>query len=367
MPKKSYLFNDFSTGAGSYNLFEKAMRDAIEYDANISDLFDARVLTRPTLVTRNPGTKSFKIDNSKSQTFAFMARILGTNSPHRFLNDPCKIEDTQDAESRRKAFNLIQMHTKVFIQINSQTPLPGVGDFVQVRLERGTYGSFKTDKAEFTKILVSNAGVSGDDQIGKDCISLASSFEESDFKVRPLESYARIAPPSKADVDRFLNKLVASGHFNGFSQNFLFGLTANAIAESGLDPEAAGDPREDTAGGNENAIEATYKGKTKNWCSFGYWQLNVCPENAQGSAFIKYFELSRDDKKGILGALRLEEMQFEFVAQQMKKIFPNEHSNITISPYDAAHAITIQFENPSDPQNKAIQRGNLANELAGQK
>jgi hypothetical protein len=151
-----------------------------------------------------------------------MARILGTNSPHRFLNDPCKIEDTKDAESRRKAFNLIQMHTKVFIQTNSQTPLPDVGDFVQVRLERGTYGSFKTDKAEFTKILVSNAGVPVDDQIGKDCISLASSFIESDFKVRPLESYGS-----------FPRKMT----YNGASTDAIGRATTGAMVENGKLPE----------------------------------------------------------------------------------------------------------------------------------
>ncbi len=96
MSKTSQLFNDFDTGAGSYNLFENAMRKAIDYDANVSDIFEAKVLTRPTLITRSPDSVSFKAEGDKSQTFAFMARILGTNSPHRFLSDPCKIEDTTD-------------------------------------------------------------------------------------------------------------------------------------------------------------------------------------------------------------------------------------------------------------------------------
>lgn len=186
MAKTSQLFNDFDTGAGSYNLFENAMRKAIDYDANVSDIFEAKVLTRPTLITRSPDSVSFKVDPDKSQTFAFMARILGTNSPHRFLSDPCKIEDTKDEKSRRKAFNLIQMHTKVFMQTDSQTPLPEIGDIVKLKLERGSYGSFKTDRAEFVK-SVRNDGGSG--EVNKECVEVASAFVKSDFKVRPLESY----------------------------------------------------------------------------------------------------------------------------------------------------------------------------------
>ncbi len=186
MSKTSQLFNDFDTGAGSYNLFENAMRKAIDYDANVSDIFEAKVLTRPTLITRSPDSVSFKAEGDKSQTFAFMARILGTNSPHRFLSDPCKIEDTTDEKSRRKAFNLIQMHTKVFMQTDSQTPLPEIGDIVKLKLERGSYGSFKTDRAEFA----TSVGKGEEDtEVNKECVNVASAFVKSDFKVRPLESY----------------------------------------------------------------------------------------------------------------------------------------------------------------------------------
>ena len=187
MAKTSQLFNDFDTGAGSYNLFENAMRKAIDYDANVSDIFEAKVLTRPTLITRSPDSVSFKAEKGKSQTFAFMARILGTNSPHRFLNDPCKIEDTKNnPESRRKAFNLIQMHTKVFMQTDSQTTLPEIGDIVKLKLERGSYGSFKTDRAEFA----SSVGKSDEDtEVNEECVKVASAFEQDDFQIRPLSTY----------------------------------------------------------------------------------------------------------------------------------------------------------------------------------
>ena len=363
MAKKAHLFNDFDTPNGSYNLFQNAMRKAIDYDANISDIFEAAVLTRPTLVTKQPNSVRFEAgQGANTETFAFMARILGTNSPHRFLEDPCGIKDTISAESRRKAFNLIQMHTKVFMQTNSQSPLPEIGDIVKLKLERGSYGSFKTDRAEFVK---KESKGKEDNKLKKDCVSVASAFKKDDFQIRPLDSYARIIPPSNNALDEFLGKLKGSGFFDGFSDNFLLGLAANAWAESAFDPKAAGDPRDTTDGGSGNAIEATYKGRKTNWCSFGYWQLNVCPSDGQGSIFIKYFYLQDSTKQEKLNALWNEKKQFKFVADQMKIMFEKEHKDPSISPYDAAHAITIKFENPRDAPNKAIQRGNLAEEIAG--
>jgi hypothetical protein len=184
MAKKAHLFNDFDTPNGSYNLFQNAMRKAIDYDANISDIFEAKVLTRPTLVTRQPSNVRFQASGDKTETFAFMARILGTNSPHRFLEDPCGIKDTKRVESRRKVFNLIQMHTKVFIQTNSPSPLPEIGDIVKLKLERGSYGSFKTDRAEFVK---EESKGKEDNKLKQDCVSVASSFKKDDFK--PISSY----------------------------------------------------------------------------------------------------------------------------------------------------------------------------------
>ena len=51
----------------------------------------------------------------------------------------------------------------------------------------------------------------------------------------------------------------------------------------------------------------------------------------------------------------------------MKTMFKNEHKDTNISPFEAAKIITIKFENPQDRENKAIQRGNLAEEIAGNK
>ena len=160
MAKKAALFGDFNTAEGSYNLFENAMRKAIDFDAYASDLFEAKVLTAPTLIT-NALLKTNIASTSDSvtyiKTYACMVRIQGNLSTHKFLRDPCSIEDTSNSESRRKAFNLIQQHTKVFIYNDGDT-LTKIGQIIDVRLERVSFGRCKVDTVEFVGIKRSDVG-----------------------------------------------------------------------------------------------------------------------------------------------------------------------------------------------------------------
>jgi hypothetical protein len=179
MAKKSALYGDFETPIGSFNLFQNAMRQAIEYDANTSDLFEAKVLTRPTL-TSNP-----QISVSTSETFSelskqyvCMVRIRGNLSPHKFLRDPCEISDTSTPEQRRKVFNLIQQHTKVSI-FGNENNIPEIGDIIQIRLERGAFGSFKTETAEYIGPLANYQELSS--TLKEECETALSKFKTSDF------------------------------------------------------------------------------------------------------------------------------------------------------------------------------------------
>jgi len=183
MAKKAALFGDFNTAEGSYNLFENAMRKAIDFDAYASDLFEAKVLTAPTLIT-NALLKTNIASTSDSETYiktyACMVRIQGNLSTHKFLRDPCSIEDTSNSESRRKAFNLIQQHTKVFIYNDGDT-LPKIGQIIEVRLERGSFGSFKVDTAEFVGIKSSDVNNGEFKKRQKECTDMMSNFEQGDF------------------------------------------------------------------------------------------------------------------------------------------------------------------------------------------
>jgi hypothetical protein len=143
---RSFEFELFDSPDGAYTVFENSLRSGMEYDANIEDQFDAVVLTRPTKVTYDPRYISFKTDeNPGSEKFAFMVRVLGDKSPHKFLPDPCLLYELNTADAQRRAFNLIQQHTKVIMQADNDESLPGINSIVRVALERNRRGSFKTD------------------------------------------------------------------------------------------------------------------------------------------------------------------------------------------------------------------------------
>ena len=179
MAKKSALYGDFETPIGSFNLFQNAMRQAIEYDANTSDLFEAKVLTRPTLTsTLQISVSKIGASSELTKQYICMVRIRGNLSPHKFLRDPCDISDTNTPEQRRKVFNLIQQHTKVSI-FGNENNIPEIGDIIQIRLERGAFGSFKTETAEYIGLLANYQESSA--TFKEECETALSKFRESDF------------------------------------------------------------------------------------------------------------------------------------------------------------------------------------------
>jgi len=221
MAKKAALFGDFNTAEGSYNLFENAMRKAIDFDAYASDLFEAKVLTAPTLIT-NALLKTNIASTSDSvtyiKTYACMVRIQGNLSTHKFLRDPCSIEDTSTSESRRKAFNLIQQHTKVFIYNDGDT-LPKIGQIIEVRLERGSFGSFKVDTAEFVGIKSSDVGNSEFKKRQKECTDMMSNFEQGDFVALSDFNFGEKTwegkTPPEEEVDRVYEVWLATNGIEG--------------------------------------------------------------------------------------------------------------------------------------------------------
>jgi len=124
------------------------------------------------------------------------------------------------------------------------------------------------------------------------------------------------------DAVAFYNKLRSSGAFQGYSDAMLMGLAANAKQESNFTSNAAGDarspgnkdhPRTITTVDGVGGVEADY-------CSFGYFQLNICPDNAEGSRFIEFFGLDRNNKQEVLDAITNEEKQFQFMANRLTQI-----------------------------------------------
>ena len=217
--KRAFNFADFDFAESAFDLFQNSIRSGMDYDANISDQFQAKVLTRPTKLTGDPRTVSFAWE-SKTETFAFMVRIQGNQSPHRFLPDPCSIEYTKTPEQRTRAFNSIQLHTKVLMTPDSDSPLPKIDDIINITLERGEFGSFKTDLAKQYVSIVSEAKIPAGQVFGA-CQTLAQSFTEADIinsglPPTPYNTYLRktsvLEPSAQKKFDAFLAAAKKAGY-----------------------------------------------------------------------------------------------------------------------------------------------------------
>ena len=214
--KRAFNFADFDFAESAFDLFQNSIRSGMDYDANISDQFQAKVLTRPTKLTGDPRNISFKATDGKTEIFAFMVRIQGKQSPHRFLPDPCRLEYTKTSEQRTRAFNSIQLHTKVLMSPDSESPLPSIDDIINITLERGEFGSFKTDLAKQYVSIVSEAKIPSGQIFGA-CQTLAQKFSESDISLVSVGSFsipkqATYAPNNGASIPNVENgRLEESG------------------------------------------------------------------------------------------------------------------------------------------------------------
>ena len=144
--KKPLSYLDLDRANPTATLFEKIFRDSVDYRKEIDDVFEAIVLTDPTLATkdaehalRNQLVTIPKEDPNKRTTYIFIARIIGRDSPHLFLPDPLEFNVTDDEECKKRYHNLLQLHTKVTANGLSVSELPAKGDTIQIRLVKGDY------------------------------------------------------------------------------------------------------------------------------------------------------------------------------------------------------------------------------------
>ena len=154
-------------------------------------------------------------------------------------------------------------------------------------------------------------------------------------------TYTAVPKAAKQGMVEFYQKLRASDWFKDYSREFLIGLTANANNESGGVVNATGDPRE--GGTGTRGIEVNGRA----WCSFGYWQMNVCGEGYGGDQFATYFKIdvlateNRTAEGPLFKAITNEEKQFEFVAHKLTTIRDNHKPQSSV---DWARLIAVKFE-----------------------
>ena len=170
-------FSDFTTPSEALDLFNQGVRKAFSYDSYAGKTrFVAVVLSNPiplnatdlSMFYENPNDPSLwdKFKNAlgigstprRISKFTFRARILGENSPHHFLPDPC---DPAYVSDNAKILKIIAMHT-LFIstedyQLQAGKRLPTRGDLVLVDLENNIFGYDLQRGAFYDVILPTDA------------------------------------------------------------------------------------------------------------------------------------------------------------------------------------------------------------------
>jgi len=191
-------FSDFVIPEEAIELVQHTIRRAFQYDwFSGRKRFTAIVLTEPIpmqtedieLFTNVP--KPSVADDIRSffglsraprriSKFTFHTRILGYNSPHIFLPDPC--DPNSPYQSNPAALlKLIALHTRCTsteeYSLQSGKKLPNRGDLVLIDLEYGDNG-YNLQEATFVDVILPTDGEHNiDTYVGSACnTSLAASF-----------------------------------------------------------------------------------------------------------------------------------------------------------------------------------------------
>ncbi len=368
--KQYFDWTEFSTPEESVDLLSNSIRQGIDFDGyGGKTVFKAMVLT-PTIQITNTEAQAFGAAfkqeiTSTGRKFKFKARIVEDNSPHSFIPNPCSL--SRNDVTKDSAINpesLVAMHTDVIMMIDGHIAIPCAGDIVEIQLKKNDF-SYDLNTARFIRTIARNAG---EMSITKEsgCTTIARNFDTMEVHDGPRLPVPNVA----AGANAFFNKLKSSGFFEGFSDEFLIGLTANAQAESGFNASAAGDPLSYYADLNRqgrvrnSTFERVKTRALSGKCSWGYFQLNVCPTDGGGSEFLKFKNIDPvTQKQKAVEAIINESNQFQYVSLALRRIFGNRIGTIT-DPYVAASEICVKFERPADSVAKGRQRGELALKIA---
>tara|TARA_R110000851_G_scaffold121747_2_gene250688 strand:+ start:3417 stop:4589 length:1173 start_codon:yes stop_codon:yes gene_type:complete len=142
--KDNIDFSTFTDLSTAFDLYSNSIRRAFSYDSyGNKTKFQAIVLTNP--MPMSPADLKFftgtaeESQSSKISQFVYRARIIGENSPHQFLPDPCNATFAVD---ETQALKVIEMHTLFVsnIEFGSPDSLPNINSIVEVQLEKNTFG-----------------------------------------------------------------------------------------------------------------------------------------------------------------------------------------------------------------------------------
>jgi len=217
------LFTDPSSG---FDLYSNSIRKGLSYDAyGDKRRFKAIVLSEPVPLrpedvqyfTNTEGSPITAIKEKieaavgkRISQFTFKARIVGPNSPHLFLPDPC---NSTYADNPEEAQKLIAMHTTftsnedTALQVG--TELPRKYSVVEVLLNKNVFG-YDLQKGTFLNVVINPSAPSIDSNEDTDCDNLKDIFDDPARAIPDPSFYRKCA--GEGNVSEFeIESLPAQG------------------------------------------------------------------------------------------------------------------------------------------------------------
>ena len=140
--KDNIDFSTFSDSLAAFDLFSNSIRRSFTYDSyGNKTKFTAVVLSNPIPISPTD-LEYFKAGgkdpSDKVSKFVYRARILGENSPHQFLPNPC---DTTYASDVDAALQIVAMHTLFVSTVEEGVgkSLPRLNSTVEVELTKNAF------------------------------------------------------------------------------------------------------------------------------------------------------------------------------------------------------------------------------------
>jgi hypothetical protein len=358
---------------------DRVARHELEEEIKLDKLFGRNKLAGKTtfegIVMSDPAGSSAETTNgSTANRFVAVKVYIKDLDDHMFDFDILK-NITDEKQKTKLLNNLIGGCYTAYPDsaLYSSEPDPKFQAGCTVELKFADQGPQTTDHGRMRGLRYTKVTRLSDDRysgLAKFFVGNVSNLFENESTV--LGDVAPLAF-SKSRTKEFIDRMKVSGFFNGFSDAALAGIAANATAESGIYARAAGDANVNGARTRSVAATSEYLGKSKqgDWCSFGFFQLNVCGEGAEGMLIAKkngwmdesgnWKEPDGKEKFKEWVYYNNGENQLRYVAGRLKQLIPNYIN--TDKPYDFGYQMTVKFEKPVKKEEKGQQRGLTADEI----
>ena len=263
--KDNIDFSTFSDPLAAFDLFSNSIRRSFTYDSyGNKTKFTAVVLSNPIPISPTDlqyFNANAIVPSEKVSKFVYRARILGENSPHQFLPNPC---DTTYASDVDAALQIVAMHTLFVSTVEEGVgkSLPRLNSTVEVELTKNAF-SYNLQYGKHLSVVdnpsepsASTADCDKISQIMANATTVSSIASVSAGASSLQQAYMNLqrqqAAPSPDDDAKYVyGKLLAALS----SENLVLGIMANAEAESGF----------------KRYIVSGATGES----SLGLWQMNV--------------------------------------------------------------------------------------------